>query len=65
MDTKKILRRIDFIEKCKDNPKMAHALQDMLYEEFISGIANTKGSLGDRAKLVMSVKDIEFERWYS
>ena len=48
----------------KDNEK-AHLLEDILYREFVSYVAdNYHGDLSDIAKEVMSTRDIGFTRYY-
>ena len=57
----------DFIEKIKcsarDDDESAHSMEDDLREGFIEYIATRKDSLGDKARLILTTNEIEFERW--
>lgn len=42
----------------------AHGMEDDLYFEFIKHVADLElGELSEKAKLVLSSKQIEFKRW--
>ena len=48
-----------------DDEEQLHEMEDNIYEEFVELVAKRGGKLGKLAELVLSTKDLEFERWYS
>jgi len=58
-----IQRKIDAIDLAAWDYENAHMLEDALRQEFIAFIAQRKDSLGDKARLVLTTKDIDFERY--
>lgn len=53
------------IEKDEDD-EAAHILEDNLREDFIKHVSKCEDEqLAEMAKLILSIKDIEFIRWHS
>ncbi len=66
MDKINILAKIKEIKSLSDegeSPK-AHMLEDRLMLEFITFIAKHTDDLGEKARLILRTRDIEFSRWY-
>ena len=68
------MKEEDFIERIRKiaedfngDPERQHASKDALFEEFIEFVSSTRGSndpdLQSKAKLVLSVCDLDFPRW--
>jgi len=62
MKKSEILSAIDAIKSSLDS-EMAHRKEDDLLYEFVSYVATRKDSLGEKARLILSVP--EFEHWYA
>lgn len=73
MKLQEIEERVELIKKQSvdgelTGPDIAHVAQDKLYEDFIEYVRTSSlpnSHLRKKAELVLSVKDIEFERYYS
>ena len=67
MTKETITERLEEIKKMADDAESeeAHIKEDELYIEFIESIAKGKDLLGEKARMVLSANDIEFERWYA
>lgn len=65
MNLKEIKARIDDIREVAGDDETAHAREDELYADFIAFVAENPMSRGlaDKAKLVLSTRDLKFERW--
>jgi len=63
MTITEIKRKIEEIKAAKSDYENAHTLEDALRQEFILFIAQRCDSLGDKARLVLSTDDIDFERY--
>ena len=53
-----------------DDDEAAHKEEDRLYSDFIQDVANQKFSdpnveLVEIAKLILTTKDMDFERWFA
>ena len=59
MSREDILKRLEKIKELAYDSEVAHVLEDELYVDFIRSMDNELG------KLVLTVKDIKFERWYA
>ena len=60
-----IQRRIEEIKAARYDYEKAHILESDLRIDFIALIAQRKDSLGDKARLILSTKDIDFERYFA
>lgn len=59
-----IKKHVDYISLIKYDNEEAHAVEDTLYEEFITFVSiHAKGKLKEMAKEVLKTKDIKFDRW--
>jgi hypothetical protein len=60
-----IKNRVQAIKKEADDDENAHGMEDSLYADFITHVAEEyKGTpLGDKAAMVLSTSDISFGRW--
>jgi hypothetical protein len=65
MNTSDIALRLADIAASAGDDEGAHCMQDELYEDFIAHVATLESDLGICARLVLTVRDIEFERWYA
>ena len=68
MKIKEIEIAIENIRSVSNDPEVAHDMEDELYEAFIRHLAGMedqfgKGNIGRKARLILSTKDIKFERW--
>ena len=59
MSREEILKRLKEIKEIAYDSEVAHVLEDELYVDFIRSMDSELG------KLVLTVKDIKFERWYA
>lgn len=53
-------------KQCDTHP-MAHQMEDNLYRDFISYVAELDKNLptlAEKAKMVLSTKEMKFSRWY-
>lgn len=65
MDVDQIKIRLSQIEQVADDHE-AHVMQDVLYKDFITFVAQTAPSpLSGMAAEVLKVSEIDFCRWYS
>jgi ribosomal protein S20 len=66
MDIKEIKKRIKEIKgKTWDN-EVAHDMENLLYKDFIKSIANgDTDNIQEKAKLILTTKNIKFTRWYA
>ena len=52
------------VEEEKDDPEIAHAIEDYLYLHFVHYVAQVStGDLREKAKLVLQTQNVEFPRW--
>lgn len=66
MNMEEIQKRLAQVDAAKGDPEIAHGLEDMLLEDFIKSIAaDETNPMHVEAKLVLTVSDIKFDRWYS
>lgn len=66
MTEENILYEIEIITKTLENdPEEAHALEDDLLTNFIEYIAKRKDKIGEKARLVLTVKDVNPCKWYA
>ena len=63
MTKKEIRTAVQEIKGTARDPERAHVREDELYESFITYVAKRDDQLGEKARLVLSVSEIEFERW--
>ena len=63
MTKKEIRTAVQEIKGTAHDPERAHVREDKLYESFITYVAMRDDQLGEKARLVLSVSEIEFERW--
>jgi len=64
MTTEEILSRIQKIKDASGDDESQHYQEDELRSRFIKYITTLESNpLRDRAVLVMSTKDIDFDRW--
>jgi hypothetical protein len=64
MKLKDIQDRVDAIKAISVDDEAAHSAEDALREDFIRYVAETATpSLAAKARLVLSTKDITFNRW--
>ena len=65
MSIEDIKARIDDIREVAGDDEAAHSREDELYADFIAFVAKEPMSWGlaDKAKLVLSTRDLKFERW--
>lgn len=64
MTLEEIKERINKINEYSYDDEMAHGIEDSLYQDFILFIANEDlGSISEKAKLILTTKDIKFSRW--
>jgi hypothetical protein len=64
MTLKEIQDRVASIDERKGDDESAHGAEDALREDFIRYVAETATpSLAEKARLVLSTKDIDFARW--
>ncbi len=64
MTKKEIITAIEHIKEISDSNEDAHIEEDSLREAFIESIAERKDDLGEKARLVLSTNELDFERWY-
>ena len=62
MTTKEIKDRLKEIKGTKKDFEVAHSLEDKLWEDFIGYIAGNYSNLGRKAQLVLTSRDIKFQR---
>ena len=60
-----IIKDIESIKQRMDDCERAHMLEDGLYVSFIEDIAKRKDFLGEKARLILSTKALDFSRWYA
>lgn len=68
MKKENILKTIEEIRDCQDDPEVAHVKEDTLYVNFIESLKtrdDTSQELKELAALVLTTKDISFPRWCS
>lgn len=70
MTTEEIVNRIEYIQSNSHDAESAHAAEDKLREDFIESIASAAvpsnldtQAIILQAQLVLTTKQIEFERW--
>jgi hypothetical protein len=63
MTLKDIQDWLQYIRDISGDNEAAHVAEDGLFENFIEDIAQRKDSLGEKARLVLKVRDIKFFRW--
>ena len=63
MKKSEILEAVEGIRVISNDAEAAHSQEDSLRELFIEYIATRKDSLGEKAKIILSTNEIEFERW--
>jgi len=67
MTLKEIEDRIEHISANKDDDEAAHGAEDVLYSTFIEYVASPAArddlTLADKARMVLSTKQIDFQRW--
>ena len=55
---------VDAIKDAQWDDEHAHSLEDRLHRDFIQHIVNLKiCGLSDTARIILTTKDIEFNRW--
>lgn len=65
MTTEEIQNRIEHIKEIAGDNEEAHVEQDNLMRDFIRYVATFESPIATKAKLVLTVGDIEFERWFA
>ena len=66
METNEINERLEEIRNCADDFEEAHYREKQLLIDFIASIAEDwTGDLSDRAKLVLTVGNIDFKRYFA
>ena len=68
MTIEQIRARIEEIRSNKSDPDKAHTLEDELLWDFVRYIhstGNKDGLLKEKAELILTSQDIEFQRWTS
>jgi len=66
MTEEDILYEIELIKQSvKKDPEEAHALEDNLLTEFIKYVAKRKDKIGEKARLVLTVTDVNPCKWYA
>ena len=61
-----IQQRIQYIKENANDDEVAHSCEDYLRREFIEYVATLDiPSLAEKAKLVLTTTEIDFERWYA
>ena len=66
MTVEEIVNRLNRIKQVSYDGEVAHELQDDLFIEFIRYVEKkSRGQLSVRAKLVLNVLSIKFDRWYA
>ena len=64
MTEAEIKKRSKEIEGKRDDPEVAHDLEDLLYSDFIYYVAQTStSSLQRKARLILQTQEIQFPRW--
>lgn len=64
MTIEDIQKRLEEIRVRASDPERAHSLQDALYRDFVKNLSESADwYLSERAKMVLTVEEIEFERW--
>lgn len=64
MTNQEIRDRLDGIALNAHDPERAHSLQDALYRDFVKDLSESADwYVSERAKMVLTVEEIEFERW--
>ena len=66
MKTEEIQQRLDDIKVMAGDDESAHSAEDRLMRDFIAYVATLNEALPNlalKAKLVLTSKEIEFERW--
>jgi len=65
MKIEEIQGRLDEIADIRADDEVAHSTEDSLLKEFIEYVAKSPNDsqLSDKAKMVLSTFDIEFNRW--
>lgn len=61
----KAYEAIEQIKQSAWDYERAHSMEDGLWERFIELVAQRNDDLGELAKLVLTTKDIDFERYYA
>lgn len=65
MTKDEIRKTIAFIKGCSGDNEVAHVCEDDLKDEFIEFVAERDDELGELAKEVLKVNDLDFVRWYA
>ena len=63
MTKKDITNTIKYIKSVAGDDEIAHNAEDELHEEFIEYIAKREDHLGEKARLILTTRDINFERF--
>lgn len=66
MNIEEVKDRLTKIANANCDDAQAHILEDELYSDFVAFVASGEyAHLSDMAKLILTSKDIDFERWYA
>lgn len=66
MNTDDIQELIDDIKEILDDDETAHVREDLAYEAVLKAIAEgTCENPQECAKLVLTIRDLDFSRWYA
>lgn len=69
MEIEEIKKRVEQIERFKDDDEVAHSLEDNLFYEFVESIKNNNFKNLEEAIIaseeLMKVREIEFGRWHA
>jgi len=69
MTIKEINETLDEIRLKADEPETAHSIEDVLFYTFIAYIASDRScndsAIRQKAQLVLTCRNIEFDRWYA
>jgi len=65
MDLQTVVDRVKEVSDHSRNDEYAHELEDDLYKEVLSAIANGAENPSGLAREVLKTKDLAFSRWYA
>ena len=66
MTIEQIKDRVEHIRTIADDDEMAHVAEKELLSDFVEYVASLdNASLAEKARAVLSTKDIRFSRWFA
>ena len=65
MTTEDVKGRIKEIRSRRDDPDVAHLMEDRLFHDFVREVSLRQDEVGRIAREVLRSEKIKFSRWYS